>query len=97
MAGHLVQTPGDDATPRALDDEEPLVVERSKNSTSGACGQLRNLQKNKGLVGKMSEFPCETAHQQPKHPLCMLLEFTRREQDAGSTSGSEHRLHVEIV
>ena len=41
--------------------------------------------------------PCETAHQQPKHLLCILLQSTWGEQDTGSTSGSVYRLHVEIV
>ena len=69
MAGHLgVQTLGDPATPRALDDEELFVVEGSKNSTSGACGQLRNLQHTRGARRKNVRFSmrnCSSATEAP--------------------------------
>ena len=53
VAGHLgVETPGDPATHRALDDEEFFVVEGSKKSTSGDCRQLKKSAKYKGLIGK---------------------------------------------
>ena len=84
MAGQLgVRTPGDPATPRALDDSKNSSLQTAEKSA-----------KCKGLIGKMSEFPCETAHQQPKHPLRILLQITRGEHDAESTSGSEYRIHV---
>ena len=82
--------------PRALDDEELFIVEGSKNSTRANFGQLGKSADTGGSQEKLSEFPYE-AVQQSKHLLCILLQFTRGEQDVESISGSEYRLHVENV
>ena len=42
--------------PRALDDEELFIVERSKNSTSGTCRQLRILQNTRGAYENCPKF-----------------------------------------